>query len=127
MTSQRAIAGVAHDIAHHAVSGVCYVNPHLFLACQAAGVREASIDLLAQEPYPAGLPLVEPLRLSLSALHETFLHILQSNGFAKPDVHAATLSFQFPLIGGDGHSCRATATVQSSNGHKYSAAVDAGA
>ena len=46
MPSQRALAGVTHDIAHHAESGVCYVCPHLYGACCAVGIREATVDLL---------------------------------------------------------------------------------
>ena len=127
MTSQRALAGVAHDIAHHAVSGISYVHPHLFHTCQVAGVREASIDLLASEPYPIDLTLVEPLRLSMSALHARFIAILEANKFAISDINSASLRFQFPMLGGDGYSCRATATILSSSGLNFTAAVDAGA
>ena len=125
MTSQRVLAGVAHDIAHHAVSGVCYVHPHLFKACQAAGVRDATVDLLVGNPYPVGFPDIEPLRLSLTALAERFVEILQANGFGITDLTSAEIKFQFPLLAGDGYTCRATSSLQSANGHAYSAAIDA--
>jgi hypothetical protein len=124
MTSQRALAGVAHDIAHHAVSGVSYVHPHLHQACQAVGVREASVDLVVADPYPPGLPQVEPLRLALSALRDRFFGILAANGYGPTDIQSATLRFQFPLIGGDGYSCQATAVIESSSGRRYSAILE---
>lgn len=70
------------------------VHPHLYQACQAAGIREATVDLLENAPYPPGLPRIEPLRLSLTALHNKFLAILAANGFGPSDVAAATLRFQ---------------------------------
>jgi hypothetical protein len=116
MSSQRALAGVAHDIAHHAGSGLSYVHPHLYPVCKAAGLREATIDLLAEAPYPLGLPQAEPLRLSLIALRNKFFAILSANGFVPSDVAAVSLRFQFPLLGADGYTCQVGARLQSSHG-----------
>ncbi len=123
MSSQRALAGVAHDIAHHAGSGLSYVHPHLYQACKAAGVREATVDLLANAPYPLGLPQVGPLQLSLAALRDKFFAILSANGFAPSDVAAVSLRFQFPLLGADGYTCQVAARLQSSRGRLFTAVL----
>ena len=123
MPSQRALAGVTHDIAHHAGSGLSYVHPHLYQACRAAGVREATVDLLEDAPYPPGLPRIEPLGLSLTALHNKFLAILAANGFGPSDVAAATLRFQFPLLGADGYVCQVAARLESSRGRLFTAVL----
>jgi hypothetical protein len=124
MPTQRALAGVAHDIAHHAGSGLSHVHPHLYQACRAAGVREATVDLMEIPAYPPGLPQVEPLRQSLVALRDKFLAILLANGFVPSDVAAAHLRFQFPLLGADGYACRVAARLESSHGQVYSAVID---
>jgi len=123
MSSQRALAGVTHDIAHHAGSGLSYVHPHLYQACQAAGVREATVDLLENAPYPPGLPQIEPLQLSLNALHDKFFAILAANGFGPSDVATATLRFQFPLLGADGYVCQVAAQLESSRGRLFTAVL----
>jgi len=123
MPSQHALSGVTHDIAHHAGSVLSYVHPHLYQACQAAGVREATVDLLENAPYPSGLPKVESLQLSLTALHDKFFAILAANGFGSSDVAAATLRFQFPLLGADGYACQVTAQLESSRGRLFNAVL----
>ena len=123
MPSQRALAGVTHDIAHHAISGLSYVHPHLYQACQAIGVREATVDLLAQAPYPPGLPALQPLQLSLSALREKFFSILEANGFGASDIQAISLRFQFPLLGADGYNCQVAAQLMSSRGQSFTAVL----
>lgn len=124
MSSQRALAGVTHDIAHHAGSGLSYLHPHLYQACKAIGVREAIVDLLENAPYPPGFPQIEPLRLSLAALRDKSFAILSANGFAPLDVAAISLRFQFPLLGADGYTCQVAARLQSSEGRLFTAVVD---
>jgi hypothetical protein len=124
MSSQRALAGVTHDIAHHAASGLSYVHPHLYQACQTAGVREATVDLLTPAPYPLGLPQVEPLRLSLAALRDKFFAILSANEFGSADVKSLRLRFQFPLIGADGYSCQIAARLESTRGRVFTAVLE---
>lgn len=123
MPSQRALAGVAHDIAHHAASGLSYIHPHLYQACVAAGVRTARIDLLASDPYPSGLPEIQPLRLALGALQEKFSDVLRANGFAASDVAEAGLAIQFPLAGADGYTCQSASRLVSARGRVYTAAL----
>jgi len=119
MSSQRVLAGVAHSIAHHAASGLSYVHPHLFHACASVAVHEATIDLLSDNPYPLGLPTVEPLRLSLGCVARKFKSILLAHGLSISDVSDAALRVQFPLVGGDGYACQVEARITSSRRKVY--------
>ena len=74
------LAGVAHDIAHHAASGLSYLSPHLALALRAANQPTTQMDLLDPAPYPALVAEQAPLRSALAALHVTALRILQTHG-----------------------------------------------
>lgn len=81
------LAGVAHDIAHHAASGLSYLSPHLALALRAAGLQTTQMSLLDTGPYPDVLTEYPALRLALAALHGTALRILQTH-----DLQASYLS-----------------------------------
>jgi hypothetical protein len=52
MTSIKKLSSVCHNIAHHAVSGLSYVHPHLRQACKGIGIDTITIDLLREQPCP---------------------------------------------------------------------------
>ena len=91
MPSSKLLNGVAHDIAHHALSGLSYLHPHLTQVCKRASRASVTLDLLRESPLPADLPDYEPLRLAAQSLHRTFIGILESVGFTVADVTAARL------------------------------------
>jgi hypothetical protein len=124
MPSQRVLAGISHDIAHHAGSSVSWLHPHLHDACMVAGVREATIDLIEPVSYPDGLPLVRPLYFALAALREKFLSLLTAHGLDPADLHSAHLRVQFPLLGADGYACRIRSCLVSSRGRTFTACID---
>jgi len=95
MPSLRVLQSVAHNLGHHAVSGLCYMVPHLFRAAKSSGQLTVSIDLLGEHPLPPTLSIDDPLRLSVGALRERFGEILASEGFAPDALCAATLVFRF--------------------------------
>ena len=80
------LAGVAHDIAHHAASALSYLSPHLSLALRAAHQPTTRMDLLDPAPYPALVAEQAPLRSALAALHATALRILQTHGLQAADL-----------------------------------------
>lgn len=80
------LAGVAHDIAHHAASVLSYLSPHLVLALRAAHQHTTQMDLLDPAPYPALVAELAPLRSALAALHVTALRILQTHGLQSADL-----------------------------------------
>lgn len=95
MPSQRVLQSVAHNLGHHAVSGLCYVVPHLARAALRSGQLAVTIDLLAEVPLPSPITPDDPLRLSVAALREQFRHILYAEGLTPDAVSAARITFLF--------------------------------
>ena len=83
---------VCHSIAHHAVSGLSHIHPHVLLACRAGGVSQMAVSLLEPEPCPESFRSIEPLRLSLRGLRARFGEILAAEGFSAADLSAHFLS-----------------------------------
>lgn len=92
MPTKRALAGVAHDIAHHAASGLSYLSPHLANALRDAGLSTTTLELLDSAPYPKGVENHELLRQTLQTLRQTAEDILERNGFSTEDVASIQLS-----------------------------------
>ena len=95
MPSQRVLQSVAHNLGHHAVSGLSFLVPHVFRAARHSGQLTVSIDLLADEPLPRTFSIDEPLRLSVGALRERFNEILSFEGFTRDAIRAVTVAFRF--------------------------------
>ena len=96
-----------------AMSGLCYVHPHLGEQCKAASAREAEIDVCGGVVSPERIAVTEPLRRSVAAMREKFAGILASENLSLDSVQSATIRFQF----GSGRwptSCYAV--VQDANG-----------
>ena len=104
MPSSKLLNGVAHDIAHHALSGLSYLHPHLTQVCKRARCATVTLDLLRESPLPADFPDYEPLRLASQALHRTFIGILESVGFTVADITTARLTFHVPPEAPDDYS-----------------------
>lgn len=102
MAKVAVLNGVAHDIAHHAQSGLSWLYPHLGEACREAGATSTTVDLARPQPYPKGLPIREPLLLALGALRQTLASLLEKHGFSLGDLAEAELEFRFPEAYGDG-------------------------
>ena len=86
VTKERSLSGVAHDIAHHAGSGLSWLMPHLAQAVREALLETTAVELLDEEPYPMGVAEVPTLRLVLGDLKQSALRILKKYGFERPDV-----------------------------------------
>ncbi|WP_133155094.1 hypothetical protein [Kinneretia aquatilis] len=124
MPSIKRLSSVCHSAAHHAVSALSYVHPHLGQACDAAGVESSAVDLLAEDIYPSSLPRLEPLALALTALRDRFGAILTSEGFAPSDLHRALLHFEFSPELPDYFCRRCSAVIVATNGKSFMHAVD---
>lgn len=85
MATKRALAGVAHDIAHHAASGLSYFSLDMAQALRDAGLDTTTLELLEPSPYPQGVKELRPLRLALQTLHATVEGILERNGLTRSD------------------------------------------
>ena len=104
MPKAKLLNGVAHDIAHHALSGLSCLHPHLSETCRKVGVWEVALDLTSKSPLPPNLPDYEPLRLASQALHRTFLGMLENFGFTLADVATAKLTFSVAKNAPDDYS-----------------------
>jgi hypothetical protein len=124
MPSIKRLSSVCHSAAHHAVSALSYVHPHLGQACDLAGLESSSIDLLAEDIYPSLLPRLEPLVHALTSLKVRFGEMLASEGFAPNDLHRAVLHFEFAPELPDYFCRRCSALVEAANGKSFIHAVD---
>ena len=91
MTSQKVLKGLAHNIAHHASSGLSCISPHMGRAMRMFGIETTWVELLEESPYPAGLPDEVPLRLGLAALHGFCVSLLTKMGFEIGEVKSVRL------------------------------------
>lgn len=104
MASSKHLNAVAHDIAHHAVSGLSYIHPHLGAACRSANIDEITLDLSLADPFPIGFAANEPLKAATRALRKKFEDIIQMKGFSASEVRIATLRFIFSPSRSDDYS-----------------------
>ena len=124
MASGKHLNSVCQSIAHHAVSGLSYVHPHVLSTCRTTGVGQMTIELLDPDPCPAQFRGVEPLRLSLRGLREKFESILDSEGFSFADLSSAELTFRPDSRFHDDHCSFCHAKLTSKAGRTYEHLVD---
>jgi hypothetical protein len=117
--SVKRLHSVCQSIAHHAVSGLSYLQPHISRACAEAGVDHLAIDLLSTELYSPAYGESRPLLLCLRSLRERFVAILDAEGFALDDLTEAGLRL-IPVGGpGDDYSLACRATLTTSKGRRF--------
>ncbi len=124
MPSNKRLNSVCHSIAHHAVSALSYIHPHLRQACNSSRMSCALIDLNTNEPCPDVFKHIEPLQLSLSALRKKFITILTAEGFNLSDIKSIYLMFYFTDEFPDDYCSICDAEIMSVNGKKYLYVVD---
>lgn len=95
MASRKRLRSVAHSVAHHAVSGLSYLHPHLGIAAREIGQDEIIVDMLADDPCPTGLQHILELKTSLAALRVRFEEILASEDIEIAGLAYAVLWFDF--------------------------------
>ena len=113
------LSSVAHNIAHHAGSGLSHISPHLAQALRSAGNDTAHIELLAENPYPSQATELKPLRLALVALRETVESLLQKHGFQVDTVTSIVLHATPASWDKQGYSLHTRAVIIASNGRVY--------
>ncbi|WP_394165525.1 hypothetical protein [Neptunomonas phycophila] len=95
MASHKRLKSVVQSSAHHAVSALSFVHPHLGQACEEAGLDSIEICLSDVEPCPIRFLNIEPLRLALNILKETFYGLVVTEGFEPKDIKSAKMVFEF--------------------------------
>lgn len=126
MSSNKRLKSITQSIAHHAVSGLSYVHPHISKACEELGVSSIVIELLSDPPYPIEFEGNTPLKLSLESLKEKFSEILEREDFSFNDLASAKIQFWFyhQSHNKDHYRSDCKATLTSINGKVYEAAVN---
>jgi hypothetical protein len=119
MSKHSELAGIAHNIAHHAGSGLSYLSPHLAQALRATGAETTQINLLSKEPYPSNAVELKPLRLALATLRSTVQALLERHGFSEADVSAITLEATPAPWDKKGYLLHTRAVVTSSKGRTF--------
>jgi hypothetical protein len=122
MPTQKVFRGIAHDLAHHAQSGLGWVHPHLAQACRQAGVSRVQLELLVPSPYPSGLPRLGPLEKALGALKAWFEDLVARLGHDINQIASTILEFSFRE--GEDYNSAVKAAISMNNGKKYAAEVD---
>jgi hypothetical protein len=112
MTRLDRLSGVAHDLGHHAQSGLSWLYPHLGPACEEVGILTVAVDLLSPMPYPTELRPHEPLAKALATLREKLTSILALHDQRIEDLTVARLEFRFPHGYGDGSIYAVTCTLE---------------
>lgn len=95
MRSTKRLRSVVHSIAHHAMSGLCYVHPHLGQARKSLGAERVSVDLLHSNIEPSPSPLPREIELSTNALRETFSRLLDAEALQISELTSAVAIFFF--------------------------------
>ncbi|MCP3849324.1 MAG: hypothetical protein GY694_03655 [Gammaproteobacteria bacterium] len=95
MPSTKRLRSVTHSTAHHTVSGLCYVHPHLGSVCKELGHREVSVNLLAPGFKPELKEISRELKLSTNALREFFCGVLESEKINIAELNSAEAIFFF--------------------------------
>ena len=124
MPSAKHLSSVCHSIAHHAVSGLSFVHPHVLAACRGAGLDEMSVDLLDMDPCPERFRGIKPLRLSLQALRSKLEGILVAEGFSLADLSCARLTFSPASKDSDDYCSVCRSTLTTTTGRTYEHIVD---
>jgi hypothetical protein len=113
------LRGVAHDIAHHAASGLSCISPHMAQALRSSNIETTTIELLSEEPYPERVVELEPLRMALHALRKTMLEISSRRGFQAEDFQSVRLHATPAPWDQSGYLLHIKATIVASNGNSY--------
>ena len=119
MSSSKHFKGVAYDVIHHAESGLSYLHPHLGEACEEVKINEVTIDLLARDSYPESLPIKQPLKLALNALHEKMKEIVEKKNLPFSSIVRFDLLFKFDPNRSDNYLCQIKSELELNNGKVY--------
>ena len=124
MAKYKRLNSVSHSMAHHAVSALSYLHPHLGEACEKTKINTVKVNLLSENVYPNNLKKISELELSLNALKETFVRILQSEGFDMSIIKDAALTFYFSLERKDNYCSICNSKIIDKDDKVYEYTVD---
>ena len=95
MTNIKRLRSVIQSTAHHAMSGLCNIHPHLGKVCKSIGVVKISVNLLEPGFEPSLVKISNELRLSTNALREKFSTLLKAEKNNVENLRKAYALFSF--------------------------------
>jgi hypothetical protein len=116
MSKRSELRGVAHNIAHHAGSGLSYISPHLANSLRAAGSESTEIELLVSHPYPENAVENQPLKLALATLAKFAVTLLAKHGYNESEVASITLCAIPRKSDEDGYFLQTKVAISTVNG-----------
>ena len=119
MASKKALKGLAHDIAHHASSGVSGISPHMGTALRQAGMETGWVELLEESPYLHGIGEEVRLRRGLATLHAFSISLLCEYGFGLNAVKSIRLYSTAPPWDESGYLLHARVVILGDDGRSY--------
>ena len=92
----RRYAEVAHNVGHHAMSGMNSLIPHLFASCRETNQYQVVLNLLSEDLLlPSFMQSNKALILSAKALKAKFIDIIEKAKLQENDLKQAVLFFTF--------------------------------
>lgn len=119
LTKTATLSGVAHNIAHHACSGLSYLSPHLAQALRAAGLTTTTVDVLSEEGWSPGFKTSEPLDVAIIGLKSFIGDLLNKHGFSREDITGITLSVTPAPWDASGYILNARAVITARNARTF--------
>ena len=107
------LRSVVHSAAHHAVSGLCYVHPHLGAECRKYSYNQICVDLINLSFEPKIEVISTEISLSVSALRETFFELLASENIEDSAITGVEATFFFQRSTWP-HACVVRVTINES-------------
>jgi len=95
MIGKKRLRSVIQSIAHHSISGLCDLHPHLGKQCKNDKIESISFDLINGIFTPELSEVSPEVRLSSEALIDRFEEILKIESVDKNHIKKAVASFKF--------------------------------
>ena len=115
------LRGLVHNVAHHAISGMCDIHPHLGVICMNKSLSLIGINLMAAGYEPKLESEPKELKLSTSALREKFIEIINSETTPVSEIKSASAMFQYSK---SDYPVACCVQLITKNGQRLEAAVD---
>lgn len=95
MTSIKRLRSVIQSTAHHAVSGLCYVHPHLGEECKKSGIKTICVNLVTPGFDPELPSMTRELEMSTNALRVKFNELMVIENIQASEIKSAYSKFSF--------------------------------
>ena len=95
MTSTKKLRNIINSTVQHSVSGLCFIHPHLGVACKQTDIRSIRVNLLKQDFKPNLIKITKELELSANALRNKFNELLKNEDISTSEIKSSYIEFHF--------------------------------